>query len=197
VLILAGVWQVLLLFADTQGRKDDLALPATLLGAAEASRVAHAEQVGRVHVTASSFIAAEVSRRHQRRLMFRGMLGGGIFSCMLGFAMINRPRQTQEQREKRLQDYKASAPPDAPPLVEIPPPPDAVSISISSGMLSLFAPFFSTLLTVVVFAPVAVVSGAVAVMQGHAKGLIGVLLGIAGPTVWGLFVFFLYQKTTH
>jgi hypothetical protein len=117
-------------------------------------------------------------------------LYGVIFSLMVGFNMFRLPHQIQEHREKRWQDYKASAPPDAPPPVELSRAPDAVSLSILFGTLSLAAPLFSSLLTVVVFGPAALVSGAVAVAQGHAKGVVGLLLGAAGLTVWGLvFVF--------
>jgi len=118
---------------------------------------------------------------------------GVIFSFLVGFGAFRMPHQIQQQREKRLQDYKASAPPDAPPPVEISQPPEAVSISILFGTLSLVAPLVSALLTVVVFGPAALVSGGVAVMQGHAKGLIGILLGAAGLIVWGLVFFFFVQ----
>jgi hypothetical protein len=120
-------------------------------------------------------------------------LYGVIFSFIVGAGMFRLPHELQEQREKRWQDYKASAPADAPPPVEVSRPPDAVSISILFGTLSLAAPLVSALLTVVVFGPAALVSGAVAMMRGHAKGLIGFLLGAAGLTVWGLVFVFIFQ----
>ena len=111
----------------------------------------------------------------------------------MGFSLFRMAHQSQEQREKQRQEFEASAPADAPPPVEISRPPDAVAISILFGMLSLTAPLFSALLTVVVFGPAALVSGAVALTQGHAKGLIGFLLGAAGLTVWGLVFVFIVQ----
>jgi hypothetical protein len=125
------------------------------------------------------------------RLPFQ--LYGIIFSFMLAFRLFRQPHQVQEQREMRWQDYKASAPPDAPPPVGLSSPPDAVSISILFGGLSLMAPLISSLLTVVVFGPAALISGAVAMTAGHTKGLLGFFLGVAGLTVWGLVLFFLVQ----
>jgi uncharacterized membrane protein HdeD (DUF308 family) len=117
---------------------------------------------------------------------------GVIFSFIVGFNLFRMPRQVQEQRKKRSHDYRASAPPDAPPPVELSRPPDAPSISILFGVLSLAAPLVSAMLTVVVFGPAAIVAGVVAVMQGHTKGLIGCLLGATGLTIWGLVFVFMF-----
>lgn len=118
---------------------------------------------------------------------------GVIFSFVAGFGMIRTPNKLQQQREKRWQDYKAAAPPNSPPPVEISRQPDAVFISILFGAMSLAAPLVSALLTVVVFGPAAIVCGAVALLQGHVKGLIGFLLGAAGLIIWGLAFFFIIQ----
>jgi DNA-directed RNA polymerase subunit RPC12/RpoP len=115
-------------------------------------------------------------------------LYGVLFSFMMAFNMFSWPQQDQQQREKRWQDYKASAPADAPPPVEMSRSPDAVSISILFGALALTAPLISTLLTVLVFGPAAIVCGVIALAQGHLKGLIGMVLGVVGLIVW-LLVF--------
>jgi hypothetical protein len=120
-------------------------------------------------------------------------LYGIIFSFLAALFMFRMPQKIQQQREKRLKDYKDSAPLDAPPPIELPGQPDAVFISVLFGVLSLTAPLTSALLTVALFGPAALVSGAFAMMQGHAKGLIGFLLGVAGLIVWGLVFVFILQ----
>jgi hypothetical protein len=120
-------------------------------------------------------------------------LYGVVFSAIMGFKLLSMPQQTQQLREKRLHQYQESAPPGAPPPVEIPAPPDLVSLSILSGAQALAAPLISSLLTVVVFGPTAVLCGMVALAQGHPKGLIGVGLGAAGLAVWGLVFYFLFR----
>jgi uncharacterized membrane protein HdeD (DUF308 family) len=117
-----------------------------------------------------------------------------IFSVPMGVKELGLPAQIQQEREKRLKQYQASAPPGAPPLVEIPRPPDMVLVSGQFGILALVAPLVSSLLTVVVFGPAAVVCGAVALSQGHLKGLIGFLLGAAGLIVWGLVFVYFFQR---
>lgn len=120
-------------------------------------------------------------------------LFGVFISVMAGFNFLRMPQRTQELREKRLKERQASAPSGAPPPVEIPAPPDAVSLSFLFGILSLAAPLVSSLLTVVVFSPAAVVCGIVALAQGHLKGLIGMALGAAALIGWGLAFAYFFQ----
>jgi hypothetical protein len=111
---------------------------------------------------------------------------------LLGFRMLTTPRRTEELREKRLEDYQTFAPPGALPTLEIPRPPDMVFLSGMFGILSLTSPLVSSLLLAMLFGPAALVCGVVALCQGHLKGLIGVVLGVAGLIVWGavsLYVF--------
>jgi hypothetical protein len=107
--------------------------------------------------------------------------------------VLSMPNRTRQLREKRLREYLASAPPGAPPPVEIPGPPDTVSLSVLFGILSVAAPLVSSLLVVVVFGPAAVVCGLAAIAQGRLKGLIGLALGVVSLTVCGLIFFLLLQ----
>lgn len=118
---------------------------------------------------------------------------GILFSVMMAFGVMRMPQQTQQLREKRLKEYQKSAPPGAPPPVELPRLPDTVSVSILFGTLSLISPLVSSLLLVLLFAPAAVVCGLVALTLGHFKGLIGVVLGIVSLIVWGLVFVYLFQ----
>src|SRR5262249_54448058 len=120
-------------------------------------------------------------------------LYGVFFSAMMGFAMLRMPEQARQLREKRLREYQATAPPGTPPPVEVTRLPDTVAIGILYGAMALAAPLGSSLLTVVVFGPTAVVCGIAALAQGHVKGLIGLGLGAAGLIVWGAVAFFLFQ----
>jgi hypothetical protein len=121
-------------------------------------------------------------------------LYGLFFSVIIGVFFLRLPQQGREFREKRLQEYRAAAPPDAPLPVEIPAPPDTVSMSLLFGVLALVAPLASSLLTVMVFGPAAVVCGVVALSLGHLKGLIGMVLGIVGLILWGLLFFWVVGR---
>jgi hypothetical protein len=118
---------------------------------------------------------------------------GVIFSLPIAFKVLSMPQEAKQQREKRLQEYRASALPDAPPPVQLPPPPDAVSLSAMFGGFALTTPLVSSLLLVVVFGPAAIVCGVVALALGHLKGLIGIGLGIVSLIVWGLVFVYLFQ----
>src|SRR5262249_8253341 len=127
-------------------------------------------------------------------------LGGGsfrlygvIFSVMAGISMLGTPRQTQELREKRLKEYQASAGPDAPPPGQPPPAPGVGGLSGPVGALALVSPLVSSLLLALAFGPLAVVFGAIALAQGHRKGLIGTILGVVGLVVWGLVFGFVFM----
>jgi hypothetical protein len=115
-----------------------------------------------------------------------------FISLLVGYRMLSAPWQTQQLREKRLKEYRTSAPPDTPPPVEIPRPPDMVFLSVLFGLQALTSPLVASLLLVVLFGPPAVVCGVVALCQGHLKGLIGMGLGAAGLTVWGALFFYLF-----
>jgi hypothetical protein len=115
-----------------------------------------------------------------------------FISLIVGYRMLSAPWQTQQLREKRLREYRTSAPLDTPPPVEIPLPPDMVFLSVIFGWLALASPLVASLLLVVLFGPPAVVCGVVALCQGHLKGLIGMGLGAAGLTVWGALFFYLF-----
>jgi hypothetical protein len=116
-----------------------------------------------------------------------------LFSVMCGFMILSTPQRNRQEREKRLKDYHAFAPPGAPPPVEMPRPADMVALSGMFGALSLASPLVSSLLLVVVFGPAAVVCGVVALAQGHLKGLIGMGLGIVSLIVWGLVFIFVFK----
>ena len=116
-----------------------------------------------------------------------------FFSVFMGFSVINLPQQTHQLREKRLKEYQASALPDTPPLVEMPQPPDMVSLSLMFGILALTSPLVSALLLVILFGPAALVCGVVALCQGHLKGLVGMGLGILGLIVWGAVFLYFFQ----
>jgi hypothetical protein len=120
-------------------------------------------------------------------------LYGVVFSLLMGVNLLRTPQRIQQQREKRLKEYQASAPPGAPPPVEKPRPPDAVFLSTLFGTLSMLAPLISSLLMVAVFGPAAVVCGMVALSQGHLKGLIGIGLGVVSLIVWGLVFVYFFQ----
>jgi hypothetical protein len=128
-----------------------------------------------------------------------GMMAAGssscysvIFSMMTGFGILVMPQRERQQREERLKAYQASAPPDAPPPVELPPPADTVFLCIMLGGLALIAPLASSLLTVAVFGPAAIVCGVIALSLGHLKGLIGMVLGVISLIVWGLVVVYIF-----
>jgi hypothetical protein len=108
-----------------------------------------------------------------------------VISVVVGSGALSLPHQMRKQREESLKEYQASAPPGAPPPVEMPPPADMVFLCIMLGGMALTAPLFSSLLTVVVFGPAAIVCGVIALAQGHLKGLIGMALGVVGLIVWG------------
>jgi hypothetical protein len=112
-------------------------------------------------------------------------LYGVVFTVIWGFGILGTPTRLRESREERLKRYQASAPPGAPPPVELPPPADMVFLCIMLGGMALIAPLGSSLLTVAVFGPAAVVCGALAVAQGHLPGLIGLALGLVSLIVWG------------
>jgi hypothetical protein len=116
-----------------------------------------------------------------------------FFSIAAGWKVLSWPHQTKELREKRLKEHQASALPDAPPPVELPQPPDMVFLSLMFGLLALLSPLFSSLLLAVAFGPLAIVCGVVALCQGHFKGLIGMVLGVAGLFVWGAVFFYFFQ----
>jgi hypothetical protein len=120
-------------------------------------------------------------------------LYGVFFSVMAGIRVLRMPQQAQQFREKRLKEYHASAPPGAPPAVEMPRVPDMVFLSGLFGTLALAAPLFSSLLMVVLFGPAGVVCGVVALSQGHLKGLIGLVLAVVGLIVWGLLLVCFFQ----
>jgi hypothetical protein len=116
-------------------------------------------------------------------------LCGVIWQVMIGVSLLRGPERTQQLREKRLKQYQASAPPGAPPLVEIPQPPGATGAALLSGVfgaLALMSPLVSSLVMVVLFGPAAIVCGIVALSHGHLKGLIGLVLGVVSMIVWGL-----------
>ena len=52
--------------------------------------------------------------------------------------------------------------------------------------LSTMFGFLSLISVAVVFGPAAIVCGIVALSEGHLKGLIGMVLGVASLIVWGL-----------
>src|SRR5262249_19889928 len=120
-------------------------------------------------------------------------LYGVMFSVMAGISLLGMPQQTQELRKKRLKEYQASAPPDAPPPVELPRSPDVVVLSGLFGTLALVSPLISSLLLALAFGPLAIVFGAIALAQGHRKGLIGTILGVVGLIVWGLVSVFVFM----
>jgi len=119
-------------------------------------------------------------------------LYGVIFSVMAGMSLLRMPQQTQELREKRLKEYLASASPDSPPPVELPRSPDVVFLSGLFGTLALVVPLVSSLFLALAFGPLAIVFGAVALAQGHRKGLIGTILGVVGLVGWGLLFVFVF-----
>jgi len=111
-------------------------------------------------------------------------LYGVVFTVIWGFSILNMPQRMRQAREGRLKAYQESAPPGGPPPVELPRPADMVVLCILLGAMALVAPLGSSLLTEVVFGPAAVVCGAVAVAQGHLRGLIGLALGLVSLIVW-------------
>jgi hypothetical protein len=99
----------------------------------------------------------------------------------------------RELREKRLKEYQASVGPDSPPPVELPRSPDVVVLSGLFGTLALVSPLVSSLLLVLLFGPLAIVFGVIALAQGHRKGLIGTVLGVVGLIVWELVFVFVFR----
>src|SRR5262245_44049345 len=61
---------------------------------------------------------------------------GIIISVALGFNLLRVPQQSAQVRDKRVSEYRASAPPDAPPPVELPRAPDMVVLSIWFGTMA-------------------------------------------------------------
>jgi hypothetical protein len=115
-------------------------------------------------------------------------VSGFVVTIAGGIGILSTPSRLRQFREERLQRYRESAAPGAPPPVELPKPTDMVFLSIFLGAMALAAPLATSLLTVVAFGPAAVVCGVIALTQGHLKGLIGLVLGVVGLIVWG-FVF--------
>jgi hypothetical protein len=108
-----------------------------------------------------------------------------MFSVLLGFQIFSMPWRTDQSREQRLKEYRASALPDTPPPVEVPRPPDMVFLSVMFGILALTTPLIASMLMAMLFGPPAVVCGLIALGQGHLKGLVGLVLGLLGLIVWG------------
>jgi len=109
------------------------------------------------------------------------------YSLLMGAGLLRMPAQIQQQRDKRMKEYQASAPLGAAPPVELPRPPDMVFLGTMFGVLAMFS-------VAVVFGPAAIVCAIAALSRGHLKGLIGMALGVVSLIVWGLvFVYFLHQ----
>jgi hypothetical protein len=116
-----------------------------------------------------------------------------VFSVLVGFRLISMPQQRHQLREERLEEYPASAPPDAPPPVEMPELPDMVFLSVIFGILALTSPCFSALLLVIFFGPAALVCGVIALLRGHLTGLVGIALAILSLIVWGAVFLYFFQ----
>jgi hypothetical protein len=83
-------------------------------------------------------------------------------------------------REKRLAERAAAPAEKKEEYIEVPPRiADIAQISLLTGILSFVA-------VPVVFGPAAVVSGVMAVSEGHRSGLIGLILGLVGVVGWAV-----------
>jgi hypothetical protein len=109
-----------------------------------------------------------------------------IYSIVMGAGLLSMPGQIQQQRDKRIKEYHASAHLGALPPVEIPRPPDVVFLGTMFGILAMFT-------VAVVFGPAAIACGIAALSKGHLKGLIGVALGVVSMIVWGLVFVYFFQ----
>lgn len=97
------------------------------------------------------------------------------------------PGQQDSLRAKLLAEREAAAPEVRSEYQEASAEPDIVRISILTGFLSLLSIAF-------LFGPAAVISGGMAALQGHTKGLWGVLLGIVGIGGWIAILVFLSRS---
>jgi hypothetical protein len=93
-------------------------------------------------------------------------------------------------REKMLAERDAAPPEKQEEYVEGQPRiSDSAHISLMTGMLSFMA-------VPVVFGPAAIVSGVMAVSQGHRSGLVGMMLGLVGVVGWTV-VFTMLRPIGH
>jgi hypothetical protein len=111
-----------------------------------------------------------------------------ILFVIEGCTLLRTPRRTRLRREARLKEYLTADPPDGQPLVEIPRSSDMAYLSLWFGAVSLtsilISDSFLVFAATTVFAPAAMATGAIAVSQGHRKGLIGLGLGVTGLVVY-------------
>ena len=106
-----------------------------------------------------------------------GLIGGLVLQVAIGVMLVKEPNAIDSQRAQMLAE-RESAPLEAKSdYEEAAPVPDIVQISITTGILSLVSVVF-------IFAPVAMISGGIAISRRHPKGLIGVILGIVGIAGW-------------
>jgi hypothetical protein len=108
-----------------------------------------------------------------------------IMPIMFGAGLLAMPGRVNEQRAKLLDKRAADLEKGDPTIyVEKPPDPDLVRISLLFGILAI-------VMVPMLFGPLAVVTGVVALVQGHRKAMIGAVLGVLGLAVWGALFYFL------
>jgi hypothetical protein len=114
-----------------------------------------------------------------------GFCSAAFLPGLIGVSLLSMPDKLNKQRAKLL-DKRAAAFEKGDPtyFIEKPSDPDLVRMSLLFGIL--------TLVTVpILFGPAAVVTGIIALNQGHWKALIGVVLGVVGFAVWGVVFYYL------
>jgi len=105
---------------------------------------------------------------------------GAAASHMTFAVMLFSTSPVAQIREKRLAERDAAPAEEKEEYVEVPPRiADIAQISLLTGILSFVA-------VPVVFGPAAIVSGGMAVSQGHRSGLIGMILGLVGVVGWAV-----------
>jgi hypothetical protein len=117
-----------------------------------------------------------------------GFWGAAYLPGLIGVSLLSMPGTLNKQRAKLL-DKRAAAFEKGDPtyFIEKPSDPDPVRMSLLFGFLALVT-------VPILFGPAAVVTGAIALNQGHWKALIGVVLGVVGLAVWGVLFYFLILR---
>jgi hypothetical protein len=113
-----------------------------------------------------------------------GFCGAVYLPGMIGVGLLSMPGALNKQRAKLL-DKRAAAFAKGDPtyFIEKPSDPDPVRMSLLFGLLALVT-------VPILFGPAAVVTGIIALDQGHPKAWFGVVMGVVGLAVWGVLVYF-------
>jgi hypothetical protein len=122
-----------------------------------------------------------------------GLAVGGFWGVvylpgMIGVGLLSMPGTLNNKRAKLL-DQRADAAEkgELTCFIEKASDPDPVRMSLLFGLLAVVT-------FPILFGPAAVVTGIIALNQGHGRALFGVVMGVVGLAVWSVLVYYLVLR---